>query len=198
MTDDHEFFVRLGRIGDRGASSAGQARGFVQEVVGAARRSGLGALDLKGRSGFRRSGRGRDAGRRGRLGNRRVIVKGRIVRHRGSRYRAAPLAMHIRYLRREGVTRDGAPAEMFDREGAADHAAFAARCEDDRHHFRFIISPEDAANLDDLRATTRDLMARAEKDLGTRLDWVAVDHWNTDHPHVHVLIRGVSPMMVAI
>jgi type IV secretory pathway VirD2 relaxase len=26
--------------------------------------------------------------------------------------------------------------------------------------------------------------------LGTRLDWVAVDHWNTDNPHVHVLIRG--------
>ena len=192
MTEDHEFFVRLGRIGDRGASGASQARSFVQEVVGAARRSGLGALDLKGRSGFRRSGRGRDAGRRGRLGNRRVIVKGRIVRHRGSRYRAAPVDMHLRYLRRDGVTRDGAPAEMFDREGAADHAAFAARCEDDRHHFRFIISPEDAANLDNLRATTRDLMARAEKDLGTRLDWVAVDHWNTDHPHVHVLIRGVG------
>jgi type IV secretory pathway VirD2 relaxase len=27
-------------------------------------------------------------------------------------------------------------------------------------------------------------------DLGTRLDWVAVDHWNTDNPHVHVLIHG--------
>ena len=100
--------------------------------------------------------------------------------------------MHLRYLRREGVTRDGASAEMFDRDGTADHAAFAERCEDDRHHFRFIISPEDAAKLDDLRAPTRDLMARAEKDLGTRLDWVAVDHWNTDHPHVHVLIRGVG------
>jgi type IV secretory pathway VirD2 relaxase len=102
------------------------------------------------------------------------------------------MAMHIRYLRREGVTRDGAPAEMFDRDGPADHVAFAERCQDDRHHFRFIVSPEDAGALDDLRATTRDLMAQAEKDLGTRLDWLAVDHWNTDHPHVHVLIRGVA------
>jgi Protein of unknown function (DUF3363) len=25
---------------------------------------------------------------------------------------------------------------------------------------------------------------------GTRLDWVAVDHWNTEHPHIHVLVRG--------
>jgi type IV secretory pathway VirD2 relaxase len=192
MSDDHEFFLRLGRIGDRGASNVGRARSFTHEVIGAARRSGLGSVDLKGRSRVRRSGRGRDAARPGRAINRRVIVKGRIVRHRGSRYRAAPLAMHIRYLRREGVTRDGAPAALFDRDGAADHDAFATRCEDDRHHFRFIVSPEDAATLDDLRATTRDLMAQAEKDLGTRLDWVAVDHWNTDHPHVHVLIRGVA------
>ena len=42
----------------------------------------------------------------------------------------------------------------------------------------------------DLRTFTRELMADAERDLGTRLDWVAVDHWNTDNPHVHVLIRG--------
>jgi type IV secretory pathway VirD2 relaxase len=30
-----------------------------------------------------------------------------------------------------------------------------------------------------------------ETDLGTRLDWVAVDHWNTDNPHVHLLVCGV-------
>lgn len=192
MTEDHEFFLRLGRIGDQGISATGRPRSFVNEVVGKARRSGLGALDLRNRSRFRRSGRGRDAGQRGRLGNRRVIVKGRIVRHQGNRYRAAPLAVHLRYLRREGVTRNGAPAQMFDRDGQADHDAFVERCKADRHHFRFIVSPEDAADLDDLRATTRDLMAQAEKDLGTRLDWVAVDHWNTDHPHVHVLIRGVA------
>lgn len=119
------------------------------------------------------------------------MVKARIVRHQGARFRAAPLARHIRYLRREGVTRDGDAAEMFDKAGPADHDAFAARCEPDRHHFRFIVSPEDAETLQDLRAVTRDLMAQAERDLGTRLDWVAVDHWNTANPHVHVLIRGV-------
>lgn len=192
MTDENEFFLRLGRIGDRGSSAIPRQRGFVQEVLGAARKSGQGALDFGGRGGRRRSGRGRDAAARRLGGSRRVVVKARIVRHQGKRYTAAPLTLHMRYLRREGVTRDGAPAEMFDRDGAADHAAFAERCHDDRHHFRFIVSPEDAGALDDLRATTRDLMAQAEKDLGTRLDWVAVDHWNTDHPHVHVLIRGVA------
>jgi type IV secretory pathway VirD2 relaxase len=64
------------------------------------------------------------------------------------------------------------------------------RCEDDRHHFRFIVSPEDGAELGDLKTFTRELMLDVEKDLGTKLDWLAVDHWNTDNPHVHVLIRG--------
>jgi type IV secretory pathway VirD2 relaxase len=115
----------------------------------------------------------------------------RIVRHQGKRFRSAPLSKHVAYLKREGVTRDGADARMF---GAttedADTKAFAERCEDDRHHFRFTVSPEDATEMADLRTFTRELIADAERDLDTRLDWVAVDHWNTDNPHVHVLVRG--------
>jgi type IV secretory pathway VirD2 relaxase len=107
------------------------------------------------------------------------------------RFRAAPLARHVAYLARDGVTRDGRDAELFDRQSdAADGDAFAERCEDDRHHFRFIVSPEDAAQMADLRAFTRELMDDVARDLGTELDWVAVDHWNTDNPHVHVLLRG--------
>jgi type IV secretory pathway VirD2 relaxase len=80
---------------------------------------------------------------------------------------------------------------MFDaRSDEAETKAFAERCEDDRHHFRFTVSPEDAAEMADLRIFTRELMADAEKDMGTKLDWVAVDHWNTDNPHIHVLVRG--------
>jgi type IV secretory pathway VirD2 relaxase len=68
--------------------------------------------------------------------------------------------------------------------------AFAERCEDDRHHFRFIVSPEDAVEMSDLKTFTRELMGQMEKDLSTKLDWVGVDHWNTEHPHVHVIVRG--------
>ncbi|HTO27109.1 MAG TPA: DUF3363 domain-containing protein, partial [Devosia sp.] len=50
--------------------------------------------------------------------------------------------------------------------------------------------PEDAAELEDIRTFTRELMDDMARDLDTRLDWVAVDHWNTDNPHVHILIRG--------
>ncbi|SEJ49536.1 Type IV secretory pathway, VirD2 components (relaxase) [Variovorax sp. OK212] len=73
---------------------------------------------------------------------------------------------------------------------AADLDAFKEGSAVDRHQFRFIVSPEDAEQLDDLRSYTRHLMARMEGDLGTRLEWVAVDHWNTDNPHTHVVLRG--------
>lgn len=135
--------------------------------------------------------RGAGRAQAGKASNRRVVVKSRIVRQSGSRYRAAPLSRHIAYLQREGVTRDETAGRMFDAQsGVADVTAFAERCEDDRHHFRFIVSPQDADQLADLRSFCRDLMGRAERDLGTRLDWVAVDHWNTDNPHLHVLVRG--------
>jgi type IV secretory pathway VirD2 relaxase len=74
------------------------------------------------------------------------VIKARIVRHHGARFRAAPLARHIAYLERDGVTRDGRDASLFDaRSDQADGNAFATRCGDDRHHFRFIVSPEDGA-----------------------------------------------------
>ncbi|MBB3989494.1 type IV secretory pathway VirD2 relaxase [Croceicoccus naphthovorans] len=118
-------------------------------------------------------------------------MKMRIVQHRGLKFRAAPIARHANYLEREGVTRDGAPGRLFDAVGdQADAGAFAERCKDDRHHFRVIISPEDAIEMQDLRAFTRELMADTQRDLGTSLDWVAIDHWNTDDPHIHVLVRG--------
>ena len=115
----------------------------------------------------------------------------RVVRHRGGRLRSAPLSKHVAYLKREGVTHDGAHARMFDATSDdADTQAFTERCEEDRHHFRFTVSPEDASQMANLRAFTRELMADAERDLGTKLEWLAVDHWNTDNPHIHVLVRG--------
>jgi hypothetical protein len=80
-------------------------------------------------------------------------VKARIVRL-GFRAAAAVRA-HLSYLRREGVTKDGASARMFDAvSDDADLRAFAERAADDGHHFRFIVSPEDATEMADLRAFT--------------------------------------------
>ena len=189
---DDDFHVRLGRIRDRGGGKS-----FVDQVLRAARKAGHDGSYAAGRRRYGRStfGRGRAAFGRSRLfaGHRRVVVKARVVRHRGRAFRSAPLSAHIAYLERDGVTRDGEKAQMFSAaEDRADAAGFARRGHDDRHHFRFIVSPEDAAEMTDLKAFTRDLVAQMERDLGTRLDWVAVDHWNTDNPHVHLLVRGIA------
>ena len=100
----------------------------------------------------------------------------------------------VRSVQRDGVERDGPPGELYDRASdSADGKAFVDRSASDRHQFRLVVSPEDAEELDDLKGYTRDLMDRVEGDLGTRLDWVAVDHFNTDNPHTHIVIRGREP-----
>jgi type IV secretory pathway VirD2 relaxase len=194
--DDNDFRVRPGRSRDSGERSTRQAKSLAAQVRRAAARSGHtrsvgGGGRRLGKTGVR--GRGRNALLRIHYlpNTRRVAVVARVVRHTGARFRAAPLARHIAYLKRDGVTRDGRDAGLFDaRSDHADGAAFSERCADDRHHFRFIVSPEDAGDMADLRAFTRELMDDMVHDLETPLDWVAVDHWNTDNPHIHVLLRG--------
>ena len=192
---DDDFNPRLGRI-RRGNQGAKRPKSFVGEVMRAAKKAGHRGQTFKrsgGSAGRSTFGRGRRAALSlaSRSSGRRVVVMARIVRHRGGRFQSAPLSKHVAYLKRDGVTRDGADALMFDATSDnADTKAFTERCEEDRHHFRFTVSPEDAGQLADLRAFTRELMKDAERDLGTGLDWVAVDHWNTDNPHLHVLVRG--------
>ena len=177
MTErDADLTIRPGRIRDKGPSTT-RAPSLVAQVIRAARQAGhTGRGFGKASSGRSRSrfGRGRAAAVTASLRSpsRRVVVKARVVRHQGVRFRAA---------------------RLFNEVGdEADGRAFAERCGEDRHHFRFIVSPEDASRMADLKGFTRDLMSQAEHDLGSKLDWVAVDHWNTDNPHVHVLVRGVA------
>ncbi|RWH82200.1 MAG: DUF3363 domain-containing protein [Mesorhizobium sp.] len=192
MSAEDDFRIRPGRIR---STRAQQARPFIAQALAAAQKAG-GAVSRQGKisAGNRsRFGRGqRAAVQANRLlmaRSRGAVVKARVVRQGG---RNAPLGTHLNYLRREGVTRDGEKARMFGPGGDdADPRAFAERCKDDRHHFRFIVSPDDAVEMADLKGFTRELVGQMEKDLATRLDWVAVDHWNTEHPHVHLIMRGV-------
>ncbi|HMN55307.1 MAG TPA: type VI secretion protein, partial [Sphingopyxis sp.] len=196
--DEHDFRIRPGRGRDAGQGAGRGAKRLAAQVRKASARAGrtrsrrIGGRPSRGTGARGRGGRAL-AGMGRSPHQRRVTVMARIVRHRGAQFRAAPLARHISYLERDGVTRDGRDASMFDADGAAaDRGAFADRCADDRHHFRFIVSPEDAGDLADLRTFTRELLGDMERDLDTRLDWIAVDHWNTDNPHIHILVRGVA------
>lgn len=193
MAEEKEFQPRLGRIR---SSRSQRAKPFIAQVLAAAQRAGGGVSRAGKITSDRRStfGRGRVASERanrlltGR--SRLVTIKTRVVRHKA---RSAPLAAHLSYLRREGVTRDGEKARLFGPgTDDADPKEFGERCQGDRHHFRFIVSPEDAPDMADLKGFARELVGQMERDLGTRLDWVAVDHWNTQHPHIHILVRGVA------
>src|SRR5438105_4298280 len=187
MTGNDDFRIRPGRIR---STRSPRTKSFLAQALKAAQKSG--GLSRGGPTRDSRFGRGRAASlAASRLLNdraRSAIVKARVVRRMRS---PGALRAHLSYLQRDGVNRDGAPGKLFDAAGdEADGRTFVERCEGDRHHFRFIVSPDDAGELGSLRSFTRELMHQASRDLGTRLDWVAVDHWNTEHPHIHILMRG--------
>ena len=99
---------------------------------------------------------------------------------------------HGAYLAREGAQREGANGLGFDavREDLDVAGTLGAwQAAGDRVLWKAIVSPDQAARLD-LRAHARSLLAAMERDLGTRLAWVGIDHHNTDNPHLHLLIRG--------
>lgn len=125
----------------------------------------------------------------------RVIVKSRIVRHLSAKNGLKSLQDHCSYFTRKGVEGiDRKPPEIYNKAGNLDAElldGWLQKAAGDRHHFRFIVSPENSQNLA-LTSYTRDLVEQMESDLGTRLDYLAVNHFNTDTPHAHLIIRGVS------
>ena len=129
--DAFDFRPRPGRAQDRGARASPRSRSFVALVKRAATRANGGPLKLTEMRGERRRGSGRARTRKGRCSRigrgqaaadrlkrmavergpdtrmRRVVVKARIVRLK-PRSRAADA--HVRYLQRDGTTREASAA----------------------------------------------------------------------------------------
>jgi type IV secretory pathway VirD2 relaxase len=209
--DENRFEPRLGRMRSQKRGKAG-ARALQSLLIARIARGGgdprrlgkpastraMGRFNSRGRGAkFSRaasnsSGWSVDPVSKMRVRARRVMVKIRVVKLSGVKALGAAGA-HLRYLQRDGVTREGEQGRFYSTfSDDADGKSFLARGEGDRHQFRFIVSPEDGASFDTLRSFTRELMAKMEQDLGTTLDWVAVDHFDTGHPHTHVLLRGAT------
>jgi type IV secretory pathway VirD2 relaxase len=183
---DDRFRLRPGAPKQRGDT-------FVAQVLRQTSKAANTTGGKRGKTPGARLGRGhvaaRFTGQSLSANSRRATVKVRLVYLKQAGARST--VTHLRYIEREGVGREGEPGRAYGpATDEADLAAFEERGRGDRHQFRFIVSPEDGAELGDLRTYTRHLMARMEADLGTRLDWVAVDHWNTDNPHTHIVLRG--------
>jgi type IV secretory pathway VirD2 relaxase len=190
MSNEFDFEPRVGRIGHR---KSARPKPFVRQVLDIAYKSGF---KTRRKSSFtgQRIGGGAAWGTLASAGfmnkgGRRAVVKVRIAKLRIGNL-AAPRA-HLRYLQRDGVDRSGEQGKLYGRElDEVDGAEFTDKCDGDRHQFRIIVSPDDGDRLADLKPFVRDLMQDMERDLETKLDWVAVDHYNTGHPHSHVVIRG--------
>lgn len=208
--EENQFELRLGRMRS-GRSSARTRRTLQSLLIARIARGGrdwrsLSSPPVRKSGRFNSRGRGRKfsgatatssgwsvdriSGMRARA--RRVMVKARVVKLAGAKA-ADAAAAHLRYLQRDGVTREGEHGRFYSTfSDDADGKAFLERGAGDRHQFRFIISPEDGASFETLHSFTRELMAKMEQDLGTTLDWVAVDHFDTGHPHTHLLVRGAT------
>ena len=142
---DDDFRIRPGAPKNRG-------QGFISKVLKQVGKTSGGKSSVRrpasvGGTGKRpgsRLGRGhtaaRFAGAKLTPLSRRITIKTLLVNQR----QASPqsLAKHLRYIERDGVGRDGEPGRAYGPQtDEADLDAFKERCADDRHHFRFIVSP---------------------------------------------------------
>ena len=179
MNGETDFKVKLGRI--YSPNGTGRFVSFAGRVRRAAQNS---SRSSGGR--VKSSSRGAEQ-----LFSRRAIVKVSLVKM--GAYGKDAQRHHLDYIQRDSAAREGDKGSLFGRDEVfADADDFHERGKDDRHQFRVIVSPEDGKEIGDLRSYTRSLMSQMERDLGTQLDWVAANHFDTANPHTHVVIRGVD------
>jgi type IV secretory pathway VirD2 relaxase len=183
MTRDDDLPIFQPHFGKDRRVTARSGNGSLRNAVLAAARGSL------RRAAARRTARARIAVRPPRPRDRRVIVKAHVQRLTAGGAKAA--ALHLRYIERDGVEKDRSKGVLYGAERPVRMEAFEQPRLGEKHQFRLIVSPEDAAELD-LTDYVRRLMGNVERDLGRKLEWAAVNHYDTEHPHAHVVVRGVD------
>ena len=177
MADDNPFTVKLGRIMSPGGT--GRFVSFAGRVRRAAQKSG------------RQRSRGPRSNTVAKQSfSRRVIVKFSLAKMQGNGGKI--FKAHMDYVARESAAQENEQGGLYNAiEPEADAESFAERCKDDRHYFKIIVSPEDGKDIADLTRFSRDLMTEVQRDMDTKLEWVAADHYDTGRPHSHIILRGV-------
>ena len=102
---------------------------------------------------------------------------------------------HGRYVARGSATNRG-DSRAVGFSTSKEAIDIATRLEDwqkanDERLWKLIVSPEFGDRVE-LKRLTRDLMSEMQTDLAMPLEWIAVAHYNTEHPHVHIALRGVG------
>jgi hypothetical protein len=178
--------IRLA-MGRRGDARSGALGARLSKAIGGAR-IGTG-FSVKGHGAGSVSGA--SASRSFSTDNRqRVVIKVSFSPHRAG---SGKLAAHAAYLGRDGAARENEQGQFYD--ASRDEVEGLPRdlsdwTHEDPRHFRIMIAPESASRMEDFKGYVRDVMGQMESDLGIGTQWVAVNHWNTDNPHAHVILRG--------
>ncbi len=174
LAQDRVDSDRIGRMGGRRHKEPSVNRELARRLSG-----------FKGRAKSHSGASGGSVGAR-----QRVVIKALVSRHKPGKAKGS-IGRHASYLGRESASADGKPGVFYD--AARDQVNArpeVANWADDRHHFRLIVSPEHGADIPDMTAYVREVMRRVQRDLDTKLEWVAINHHNTDNPHAHVMLRG--------
>ena len=94
---------------------------------------------------------------------------------------------HVSYLHaHKGIGREDAP--LYG-PAVAHKPQFVRDAQQDPHQFRLVVSVPSHPGLDRTRYIER-FMQQVEKDLGRPIDWLAANHYDTEHPHTHIVLRG--------
>ncbi len=117
------------------------------------------------------------------------------MKHTYTRDRVAAKAA-VRYYQLRPRGRDEDHRSIFTRDGTISRAeADKMLREHQNGNFlvhRITLSPSDREQPEDLQDLARYVLAELEKEKDQRLHWFAVEHRNTDHHHVHVMIAGTG------
>lgn len=130
-----------------------------------------------------------------RSATRRCMVKVNYVANK----KAGQWAAHGKYLEREGAQKEGDLGKGFNAAGedvSLSSEMHRWQMEGDQRLFKIVLSPEDGDRLQ-MQVYTREFMARLERHVGKDLEWAAIDHYNTGHPHAHVVLRGKDNLQIS-
>jgi hypothetical protein len=134
-----------------------------------------------------------------------IVVKNRYFRvsaakNGGKKATGQKLSNHFKYLEhrpKEKLEETREDRHLFNAE--SDHVSRKDATSDVMEHtsnraayHHLVLSPDPQEPISDLRQWTRDIMSDFEHAQGKEIHWYAVQHYNTDHPHVHVVIAGAG------
>jgi hypothetical protein len=112
------------------------------------------------------------------------------------------LSAHLKYVehRRLDETESRDDRRIFDehsdvinrKDAIRDVMEHAGTGQRDAYYHKIMLSPGPDIPVEDYRQWTRDLMRDLEQKQGKKLHWYVVQHHNTEHAHVHVIIAGAG------